>query len=216
MSWGEPLQPIGKVVPRVGAILKISNKGPRIWLSFSGSFYKDIGEPRSVDALPGIGENVGKVRLVLNAAKGTGKFPMSVYAKGGGARVILPAIPGIPEGYEFGLTTCQWMLDNVSNPDKLDVTLPLGEWNEAIAKLKAEREPPKKEVVANGAEPEEPVDMMDAKRFLTSNGHHVSTRRGSLVVDEKVVSKGDATGIINRHLKTKGLPPVRVHDILWP
>jgi len=134
MSW-EELSPIVKTTPRCKALINII-KGDiaQLKLSFSETFFVELGEPKTLDAFAGTGDNLGRVMLKKNPK---GKFELRGYDKGG-AGIVMPLPAGI-ERLERESTPCEveTALPDGSKlmPDQVIIVLPVKIWDELDGKV---------------------------------------------------------------------------------
>jgi hypothetical protein len=132
MSWGSPLPPFVKIVPKMRAAICVTKAGAKIHLTASDIFYRELGEPERVNVLPGMNENAGKIMIV---PADDGSTPVTAFERGGG-RIIIPIIEGVPEGYEFEAIACD-VGEVDTGTRSVVLTLPVKAWADGVARAEA-------------------------------------------------------------------------------
>lgn len=127
MSFGPAIPKIGRASPeRISvAVIASKNGALRLMVSISKTIWQRLNLPQACDVNIGAGEDEGKLRFVFRKEGAYRIFKVS----GGGGRMILPLVDGVPEGFSFGATSC----DFVSTQIHLVLTLPLAAWAEMAA-----------------------------------------------------------------------------------
>lgn len=204
MSWGAPLPPFVKIVPRMRASISVTKAGTKIHLTASDTFYREMGEPVQVNVLPGVGENAGKV-MIVPAEDGALSF---VPFDRGGARVMIPVIEGVPADYEFEAIACEVGPVDPANHSVV-VTLPVQAWREGVASV---------EVPATPAPPpaarSEPSKPFDIETYLRKKGHTVTRMSSTLfLIDGKRTGLPQTIFQANVHRKAANLPEISEADV---
>lgn len=209
MSWGAPLPPFVKIVPRLRASISITKQGTKIHLTASDTFYRELGAPAQVNVLPGVGANVGKV-MIVPAADGT--IPMQPFERGGG-RIVIPIIDVVPADYEFEAIACE--VGPVDPNDRsVVVTLPVQAWREAIAGLEAET-PPSPPPTKRDEPDTSHLKPFDLEGYLRKKGHNVMRLTSPLYqIDGKRTGLPQAISQANAHRRAANLPEIVEGDLV--
>lgn len=205
MSWGAPLPPFVKIVPRMRASISITKAGTKIHLVASDCFYREMGEPALVNVLPGVGANAGKV-MIVPAEDGVLSF---VPFERGGARVMIPVIEGVPADYEFEAIACEVGPVDPANHSVV-VTLPVQAWRDGVASV----DQPTAAPAAPAADKSEPRKPFDIETYLRKKGHTVTRMSSTLfLIDGKRTGLPQTIFQANVHRKQAGLPEISEADL---
>lgn len=202
-GWAD-MEPVVRIVPRAKASISILKGGiAKVTLSFSETFYKEIGEPKVCDVQGGTGENAGKVRLVFRKE---GKFSINELGKGG-ARVTLPLPEGAPNR-DRDSEACE-----VISKSKADaiIALPLKAWTDQVAPKMVGAIIPKAN--GNGAAPGvTATQKFNVVEYLIGKGMKVTRDGDGYRVGREFESKASIVTIANRYRRAEGLPTLGVAD----
>lgn len=214
MSW-TPLDPIVRTVPNAKASITVTSLGPKLTISFSEPFFREVGAPLKCDVQGGAGENAGKVRLAFSK---TGKFTIVEFGKGG-ARVAAPVFSGIPDGAREA-EPCR-----IDAHDKTQaiIALPLAAWQAQLNRPAPVAAVPPKQTApaaANGSSAQHSgpasklIKRLNIKNYLEGRGHSVARRNdGQFVIDGQVVSRAKAVAIANEHRSKASLPMLGLEEV---
>lgn len=175
MSWTE-LEPIIRTVPRAKASIQVTKAGTKLTISFSETFYGEVGKPVRADVLGGAGENAGKVLLRFGAK---GKFTITELGKGG-ARLAASIFAGIPTTAREG-DAC--IVETHSKSEAV-IALPLAAWQaqtlvpEVPSSHAAAAKPAPSPAPSNGT--------FDVEVYLKKKGHKITRLSSALFVVDGV------------------------------
>lgn len=206
MSWGAPLPPFVKIVPRMRASISVTKAGTKIHLVASDTFYREMGGPVLVNVLPGVGENLGKV-MIVPAEDGALSF---VPFERDGARVMIPVIEGVPADYEFEPIACEVGPVDPTNHSVV-VTLPVQAWREGVASVQEPETPPDPPAPAKSVANGKPFDI---ETYLRKKGHTVTRMSSTLfLIDGKRTGLPQTIFQANVHRKAANLPEISEADL---
>jgi hypothetical protein len=212
MQWTD-VEPIAKIVPRAQASVYVNADGlPRVRLSFSETFLKELGHPKAANVQVGADGSAAKLRLVFTK---DGKFPITEIGKGGGRVDRIPATAPIPDGARE-IESCD--VEAKSTKEAI-LVLPTAAWEKQVA-------PPSRQVVR--AEPPKPVTNGESRKhpdipliggkfdpvaYLSNKGVKLSRVADGFMEAGQKRSKADILTTVNRYRRAAELPDLLLADI---
>jgi len=210
MSW-ETLSPIVRIAPRMQvALFRLKDGIPRLRLTFSETFMKELGNPKAADVMAGSGENAGKVLVRLNPK---GAFEFQTIGEHC-FRLVVPGPTDAPPGDRAAMP-CAF-----ERKDKdIIVTLPMDDLRAAapVANKRGGGRTEAPRVAAQALTPraQDARERIDAIKYLTSKGEKI----GRIVGSTDFMLKGVRTpktaiiNLINRYRDNADLPPVMASEV---
>lgn len=204
MSWTE-VAPIVTIIPNAKASIRVLTKrGPKLTITFSEPFFREMGAPKRANVLIGHTDTQGKVLIRIDNE--AGKFEVREYEKGGGKITDMPLPIWAPDGHrESEACTTE------KTPEGWIISLPLSAWQVDVAKPKPVAQHPIPVLAPLKAVGSAPLN---AEKYLRSRGWKCTKlSSASFTLDGERVTINEILKQVNQERIEQKLPTLMLEGI---